>query len=82
MNKKERQAEIIRRRNARLSIWSPGTFYVQYKLTELGGLYDRRFRQFVFPDQESLDKAKELVDIGEKMYAKRVIRSYLEKCYN
>ena len=70
MTKPEREAEIIRRRNARLSIKSPGTFYCKCALTKLGAYYDKRFRQFVFPDKESLDKAQELVSIGEARWAR------------
>lgn len=70
MTKEEREIEIVRRRNARLSIKSPGTSYCKFALTKLGAYYDKRFRQYVFPDQESLDKAQELVKLGEERWAK------------
>lgn len=75
MTKPEREAEIRRRRDARLGVAGPGTFALEVRaeLSRLGALWDARFKQWVLPDEEALARAREAADCGLTTWARDVV---------
>jgi len=55
--------ELQRRRRLNLGIQDKRSFQHKDKLQEMGGVWDTRYKEWLMPDQGSLDKAKKMIGI-------------------
>lgn len=71
--------EVQRRRRLNLTIQDKRSFRFKDKIQEMGGIWDKRYKEWLLPDQGSLDKAKKMIGIQAEVHGASIDKGTIRK---